>query len=133
MPLMEVDLDDVIKPTIEAGIYLCEVTSAEVQTAKKSGSQMIAWEFTICEPGDEFGKTITHYSYLATDKDATAQRKANWYLREFLNKIGCAYNPKSFETESALHCKAKLKIKMDKYEGRDTNKIEEIYPADFQG
>lgn len=133
MPLMEVDLENVIKPTIEAGVYLAEITSAEMKTAEKSGSLMIAWEFTICEPGDEFGKTLTHYSYLASNQDEAKRRKANWYLREFLDKIKCAYNPGSFETESALHCKAKLKVKMDKYEGRDTNKIEEIYPEEWQG
>jgi len=128
MPRVEADFGNVDSP-VEAGTYRVEITGSQVKTTKTDGSTMIAWEMTICEEGPFLGRKVYSNSNLADKKDADAQRKANYYLREFLNAFGVAWDPSGFDTESALHCQAVAKIKKELYEGREVNRVEAVMPT----
>lgn len=128
MPRVEADFENVDSP-IEPGSYLVEVTGSELKTTKTDGSTMIAWKLTIAEEGPFLGRTLFFNSNLADKKDADAQRKANFYLREFLKALGVPWDPTGFDTEAALHARGIAKVSKEMYEGREVNRVESIMPT----
>lgn len=125
---VEADFENVDSP-VDAGSYLVEITGSEAKATKTDGSTMIAWKLTICEEGPFLGRTLYYNSNLADKKDADAQRKANFFLREFLKVFGAPWDPAGFDTEQAMHCRAIAKVSVEDYEGRPTNRVTQVMPT----
>jgi hypothetical protein len=135
MPRISVDFASMDKPADE-GIYLAEITGAMPKATKTDGSTMIAWEFTIIEPGANAGRKLTYFSNLrdqAKNPDGTpdteASRKAVYFLSQFLSAVRCPFDEGSFTTEDALNHKALVKIEHEQYEGRTQARIKEVMPV----
>ena len=134
MATIDVDFENVEK-LVDLGLYKAEIFEATPKNNKTDGSTYISWCFTITEPGEFHGRKLFHNSNLADRKkdsqgnpDIDAQRKAAYYLREFLTTVKVPFNPKNFNTEDALHAKAIIKVGVKEYEGRNINEIVQIFP-----
>lgn len=136
MPRIDTDFVNVDVP-ITPGMYRAEISGSQMKPTKSDGSDMIVWEFTILEEGDQLGRKAYFNSNLANRRlvksgpmtgqiDEDAARKARFYLREFLKAVGCPYDPAGFETEQALHCQAIIEIVNEDFEGRPVSRIKKV-------
>lgn len=133
MPRVEMDFENVGKP-FEGGHYRAEVIGAQTKPAKK-GSTNIEWQFQIVEPGPAMGKKLLYWTHLAEQAinqdgtpDKEARERAAYYLKKFLTTLRCPFDPKSFDTESALHRMAILKVTVVTVNGEERNQIDEVLP-----
>jgi hypothetical protein len=129
-----VDFENVDK-LVDEGMYKAEIFEATPKNNRKDGSTYISWCFVITEPGPFHGRKLYYNSNLSDQKklpdgspDVDAQRRAAYFLKEFLDTVKAPYEPGQFSTESALHCKAIIDVKIKEYEGRDTNNIDKVMP-----
>lgn len=136
MPRIDTDFTNVDVP-VPAGMYRAECSGAQMKATKSDGSTMVVWEFSIIDEGDQIGRKLYYNSNLADKRtvktgpkmgqiDEDAIRKANYYLREFLKKLGAPYDPAGFETEQALHCQAILEVVIENFEGRDVSRVKNV-------
>lgn len=136
MARIETDFENVENP-VQPGQYLFEVTAATLGTAKSDGSTNITWEFTILEEGDFCGRKLFYTSYLADKKlkadgsgpDVDAQKRQNYYLREFLKAIGAPWDPGGFDTDTALKCRGVAQVVLEQYEGRQMARVKAVMPV----
>jgi hypothetical protein len=134
MPMIDADFEDIEKP-LPVDSYPFEVTGATMKQTKKDSSNMIMWELTVLSPPDYAGRKLWHNSNLSDNKkredgtpDKDAARKSRYFLKVFLDTIKCPYDPKSFDTEKAIHCKGIARVDIEEYEGRPVNRVKEILP-----
>lgn len=134
MPRVEVDFEAIDKP-IDKGTYLAEIFGATPKTSKNDGSLMVVIDWVIIEKGDFCDRQVTQWLTLMDQKkkddgtpDKEAMRRANYFVREFMNAVKAPYETNGFNTEDLMHKKAMIEVKPDEYEGRPTTKIVKVHP-----
>lgn len=128
MPRVDTDFENVDSP-VDAGTYLFEISGSQIKNTKTDGSTMIAWELTIADEGPFLGRKLYFNSNLADKKGPEEQRKANFYLREFLKAVGAAWDPAGFDTEQAMHCQGVAEVVIEEYEGRPISRVKKVMPT----
>lgn len=125
MSFISVPFDQIDK-IVDTGTYVAEVFSAGTKPTSTDGSTMIEWYWAIIDDGPNKGRKLVYRSNLADQKDAEAQRKAHYYLNEYLKTIKCPTGSDGFNLEDAIHCKALIRVEHEVWQGKPIAKIAEV-------
>lgn len=136
MPKFDVDLENDIQRPLSNNIYAVEISGSS-NKADKNGSDMITWQMTVIDPGENFGRELYYLTNLQNNVkladgsiNKNARRRANFYLREFFETIKAPYGADGFTTEAALHCKARVRVKQETVDGRVFERVDAVMPFD---
>ena len=146
MPVIEVpgfSMLDEPRPIVPIGMYQARISGCTSDLVKKEGSKLLGstylkWEFTIEDPdANEWnGRKLSHITNLndnvktadgQVDKDSV--RQAAYFLSQFLDKLGVAYDPKkgNLDTDAAFGARAMIKVGHRLYQGTPQPNIEEVF------
>ncbi len=132
MAKVELQLDDIKTPEpVAAGSYLIKVLSCEVQNAKDSETEMLAFQYEIIEDGDYKGRTLRDISVISIDKEKDPDRKKTAtslsYLKEKLEALNFKWDPDGFDPADIKGCKAIASVTIGEYQGREVNNVSRLY------
>lgn len=132
---LDASLADIEKPPeIPAGVYTGEIQDVQIQTSGK-GNRYFAIKFVI--PPDELPVDVReHYddgavlfwnrTIIPDGKD----RRALFNLRKLVEALGLSSNTSSVDPNEWMGRRARLRVKMGKWDGQDRAEIGSIEPAE---
>ena len=134
MPLFEVDLvNDIMKP-LEPRIYPAEITGFQLKK-DKNDSDMVVWQMSVIEPGENYGRELYYNTNLSNNVrlpngeiNQNARKRSNYYMQQFYNTIKAPYSAKGFATEDAVHCKCRVDVTQETFDGRIVNRVNAVLP-----
>lgn len=132
---LDENLDEAEKPEeLAAGTYVGEVQDVQIQTSSK-GNRYFAVKFVI--PEEEIPSDIRegfpdgavlYWNRQVVPKQG--DRRALWNLRRFMEALGLPTNKNSIDPNEWMGCRAKLRVKMGKWEGQDRAEIGAVESAE---
>ena len=116
---------------IPPGTYDAVVALTEFKYSQSSGNPMIEWRFKITHP-DYQNRMVFDHTVLNNEIGIGRLKK---YLKRICPDIDMDnFNPKTFAEEGhAIGLPCKVKLKIEKYQGRDQNKVTDVQPAGDAG
>ena len=132
---LESNLDDAEKPPeVSAGIYVGEIQDVQIPTSGK-GNDYFAVKFVI--PSEELpGDLQEHYPdgailyYNRVIVPKGNDRRAMFNLKNFMQAIGISTKTTSIDPNSWMGARARLQIKMGKYQGEERAEIQSVLKAE---
>ncbi len=111
---------------IEQGVYPCTVTDIQQKISQNTGSEYIAFEFTIAS-GEFEGRKLYHNNSLGA-------KDRNYYLRQTLEGISGEEVPEiedfTFEERDYLGRGCQVQVVHEEYNGKVKPSVAAIHPPD---